>query len=149
MASKGKWSWILWWQVDAAELEKQVREHDTLKLWQSARGISVCCILLSIALTALFVALGVFDAYAAVDVVIMAVLAVFIYRGHRWAMFVAMVLWTLEKALSAWVVIESGRGGNVLLQVLWWCIYMHAFYLALRVEQQRRKPVPASSAPAQ
>jgi hypothetical protein len=89
-------------------------------------------------LTALFIALGVFDAYAAVDVIIMAVLAVFIYWGHRWAMFVAMVLWTLEKALSAWVVIETGRGGNVLLQVLWWCVYMHAFYLAVRVEQQRR-----------
>jgi hypothetical protein len=28
---------------------------------------------------------------------------------------------------------------NIILPVIWWTIYMHAFYLAYRVEKNRRR----------
>ena len=136
------WDWLLWWRVDPGALERQVLEYHTLKLWQSMRGISVLCLGLSIAMTCLFAFLSVlgFNASAFIDAALMAVWAVFIYFGHRWAMAAAMVLWTIEKVLP--IVDEFGAhqfvGTNIFTQLLWWAAYMHAFYFAFRIEQQRR-----------
>jgi hypothetical protein len=140
-ASKKKrnWSWLLWWQLDSAELNRQVNQYDTLKFWQSARGISVCCLAFSIAVTAIFVATGTFDNWVLVDAALMAALAAFIYFGHRWAMIAAMALWTFEKGVGASLVSQGVHPSTLIMQVIWWCIYMHAFFLSFRVEQERRK----------
>ena len=134
-------SWLLWWQIDQAQLEKQVAQYNTLRFFSSIRGQAVCCLLLSIALTAVFVSFGITPLSASVDAGLMAVLAVFIYFGHRWAMITAMVLWTADKGLS-FIDVLGGPGsqlGRAVIQVIWWCTYMHAFYFAVRVEQERRK----------
>jgi len=34
--------WLAWWKIEPEELQKQVAEYKSLKLYQSARGISVC-----------------------------------------------------------------------------------------------------------
>ncbi len=138
-AAKRRWSWLLWWQIDPTELDQQVDQYGSLSLFKSMRGISVCCLLFSLALTALLIATGVADRWALVDLVIFAVLAVFIYFGHRWAMAVAMTLWTVEKLVSIADGLGGGNPGTLVGQVLWWCIFMHAFYFAFRVEQERRR----------
>ena len=136
--------WLLWWRIDQDDLEYQVAQYSDISIWESMRGNSMLFLLLSAAITIVLVALGGdgTSANAYVDVVLFVILALFIYFGHRWAMIVAMVLWTLEKAL----VIVGGLGSNVVLaisQILWWAVYMHAFYFAFRIEQKRHKSSPA------
>ena len=43
--------WLLWWKIEPEELQKQIAEYDTLKFYQSARGISLLCLLFSVAIT--------------------------------------------------------------------------------------------------
>lgn len=101
-----------------------------------------------IAPTVVLVSFGITPLSASVDAGLMAVLTVFIDFGHRWATITAMVLWIADKALS-FIDVLSGPGGvavRAVIQVFWWCIYMHAFYFAFRIEQGRRKlPTAASS----
>jgi hypothetical protein len=55
-------------------------------------------------------------------------------------MIAAMVLWTADKAFSL-IDVLHGPGSpavRAVIQVVWWCVYMHAFYFAFRVEQERR-----------
>lgn len=137
-------NWFLWWQLDQDEVRKQAAEYATLKFWKSARAGAVLCLLISIAITsaaAYFGALGV-DASSYVDVGLMAFLAIFIAFGHRWAMIVAMVYWTISKILAIVGVVQSGSGAIAITQIVWWAIYMHAFYFSFRVEQLRREPIP-------
>lgn len=137
-----KANWLLWWKIDEQELTKQVTEYRTLGLFRSARGISVLCIALSVVITIAIASFGVpsFDAASVAEAAVLVVLAVFIYFGHRWAMVAAMALWTLEKLsmVALGVGAEPPNGAAIVPQLIWWCIYMHAFYLALRVEQRRR-----------
>jgi len=127
--------WLLWWRIDPDELARQVREYKTLKLWQSMRGISLLCLTLSAAITAVFALLNSIDASSFVDVGLMLAFGIGIFLGHRWAMIAAMLLWTFEKVFG---LISSGGGGAV-MQIIWWAAYMHAFFFAFRVEQTRRK----------
>jgi hypothetical protein len=134
------WDWILWWQVDPVDLDEQVRLYGELGIRQSMRGISVLCLLFSMAMTTLFIVLAAnrLDAFSFVDVAIMGALALFIYLGHRWAMIGAMAVWTLEK-----VVTIASQPITAPIQLLWWALFMHAFYFAFRVEQRRRMPARA------
>jgi len=141
---KSAWGWILWWQIDEAELNTQVEQYRTLKPWRSMRGVSALCLVFSMGVTVVLIgmhALGT-DNLSFVDVGLMGVLGVFIYLGHRWAMLAAMLLWTAEKL----AILASGPGPSAVSQVVWWAIYMHAFYFAFRIEQRRRKLGPVNVA---
>ena len=142
---KSSWSWLLWWQIDPAGLNEQVEKYGSLTLFKSARGQSVLCLAFSAVLTAIVVVTAViptFDSYVYLDAALFAILAAFIYFGHRWAMLAAMVLWTFEKGVAVVTPITIG-GRSVapifLTQFIWWAVYMHAFYFAFRVEQEKRK----------
>jgi hypothetical protein len=59
-------------------------------------------------------------------------------------MVFAMIFWTYEKADQLYDIISQdytmGKSTtNIILPVIWWTIYMHAFYLAYRVEKNRRR----------
>ena len=136
------WVWLAWWRIDPAQLDIQVSQYESLGFIKSMRGISVLLLAFSATVTlilASFSALGI-DSSAFIDVGLMAVLAVFIYLGHRWAILCAMVLWTAEKVLTAVDGLGTAHvsGGLVIGQFLWWCTYMHAFYFTFRIERERR-----------
>jgi hypothetical protein len=134
-------NWFLWWKTDPEELARQAAEYHSLTLFKTARGVALGCILFSMAVTGLLVFFGIVGWDALIDLVIWIVLALFIYLGHRWAMIAAMVFWTLEKILG----IVDGPPASIVMQLIWWCVFMHAFYVAFRVEQERRK-APAAAA---
>lgn len=145
------WSWLLWWQIDQEELNAQVLNYKDLGIFKSARGQSALCLLLSIAITSAFVLFKAASVDAVGDAALMAILALFIYLGHRWAMISAMVLWTLEKGLYFAVylnAVSNGTNGGAtgVMQIFWWCLYMHAFYFAFRIEQLRKQRTPAAAA---
>lgn len=126
-------NWILWWQTDPAEIDEQARLYDTIGFWNSWRGWAVLCLAFSALVTLLMVAVRAASLDSLVDVAIMAVLGLFIYLGHRWAMIGAMIVWTIEKvfiiAMNPYMVVTS---------LIWWALFMHVFYSAFRVEQRRR-----------
>lgn len=141
-----RYRWLLWWLIDPTELSHQVDEYGRLNIFKSIRGQAALCLLLSVSLTIVFVLFRMVDSSAYVDAVILAVLAIFVYLGHRWAMIGAMILWTLEKGFLLAGSFESHSTtitGHPIVQIVWWALYMHAFYFALRVEQKRRTAVPA------
>jgi hypothetical protein len=147
---KSRWrrelGWLVWWYIDPVELYKQASQYDTIPFMRSARGMAVLCLLFScvVGLILAYLKLIALDELA-FDCAVFVVLAIFIYRGHRWAILAAMGLWTYEQGLAVYNAVVGGVvvGGvrvhlNPVMQIIWWCIYMHCFYLAFRVEQQRR-----------
>ena len=132
-------SFFLWWRVDPMEVEKQVIDYRTLRPWQSARGISLLLCLFTVAVTLLFGRLfGVSFGSAVIESAIWIVLGLLIYRGHGWACVVAMILWTLDKGTVMIAQGSAGRTANPVIQIIWWLIYMNAFFLAFKVERARR-----------
>jgi hypothetical protein len=138
---------LAWWKTDPAELEQQLERYHTGGLFRTARGWSVLAVLLTILITA---ALGRTIGYTTADLVaegvIWTTLAIFMWRGHRWAFVAAMLLWTIEK--GAMMVMGTTAGRAPITQILWWVAYMHAFNLGFRVEQTRRRRTAEATAEA-
>jgi hypothetical protein len=133
-------NFLLWWKLDNDELQKQIEQYDTLPLSQSARGQSVICLLIAALLTTIMVIFFNFDKAGFIDVVISLILSFFIFKGYKWAIIMAMILWTLGKFLLLIDTSMTKRISiNPLLQIVWWALFMHYFYLAFKVERLRAK----------
>lgn len=137
------YSWIiLWWRIDQEALTNQVQDYKNLKFYQSARGQSVLLLILSAIINIIFIRFFHTSASTLFDISIFLVLAFFIYKGHKWAMIAAMLLWTIEKVSQLILMINSPpafSNPNLIQPILWWSIYMHAFYFAFRIERARQK----------
>jgi hypothetical protein len=133
-AAPQKSNWLLWWRISEKDLRRQVAEYHTLRVWQSMRGIGALLLAASAAVSVVLIELMTHDRLGYIDVGLFLFLGLFLYLGHRWAMIAAMVLWTLEKALQA---VSSPI--YAVTAVIWWALYMHAFYFAFRIEQRRRR----------
>ena len=133
-------NWLLWWRIDPDEVTRQVEGYRTLSIWKTARGSAALCLVFSAAISVLFVVLNRSDG-GLIDVVIMLILAALIYFGQGWACLAAMVVWSVEKAwlFVAGVSGQNPNGGQGIVQLIWWCFYMHAFLLAFRVERRRKQ----------
>ncbi len=125
-------SWLLWWQVDQDEVDKQVREYDDLDIWHAARKVSALLLIFSAVLTIALVFLFNWESSSLVDAVLMLFVAFFVYRGHKWAMVVAMIYWTFSKVYFLYSAYSSPSASqtNPIVSLIWWATYMHAFYEA-------------------
>lgn len=133
-SSSGWWSW----KLTQEDLKTQVEKYHTLKITQSHRGISALLVVGSVALSVLMALFEMLPFEFVFAVLIYLPIAFFIYKGHRWAMVLMMVLWTLEKAYQLYQIGEGGTG-NAILPIIWWFIFMGELYRAYRVETARRK----------
>jgi hypothetical protein len=127
-------NWFLWWRVSVEEIEAQVRGYHMLSIWQSARGLAMLLFFATALVISALVLAAVWPALSYVDAGILAILAVLVHQGYRWAIVAAMVVWTLEKAVA---ITWSGMALNPLVAVLWWAVTMHVLWLAWRTEQVR------------
>ena len=125
---------LLWWKISKDELENQITNYDSLNIWNSSRKISFLLLLFSCILTLVLVLFEQLDTSAYCDVILFLLFGVFVFLGHRWAIVFSMLLWTFEKGS----LLLSGKQSPI-IQIIWWCIYMKPFYLALCVEYERRK----------
>jgi hypothetical protein len=134
------WDPILWWRVKPEILEEQVENYNTFKITESARGVSFLLFIFSSILTLAFSVMGAVSSTGSYEVVLFLIFGFFMYKGQRWAIVISMILWTIEKACWGYDVLTQGSNNAVqfFLQIAWWCVYMHAFYVALRVENLRR-----------
>jgi predicted membrane protein len=131
---------LLWWRIDKDELRKQIDKYDSLSLSQSARGQSIICLMICVLLTTILIIFFGYDKMNFIDIIIFLILSFFIFRGHRWAIIIAMILWTIEKSLLLVDISMAKKTPiNPILQIMWWALFMHYFYLAFRVERSRVK----------
>ena len=140
-SKKVRYHWLLWWRIEPEELQRQVTEYDSLGI-TSARGVSALLLMLAVAANIIFVCVGYMNPWALLDAMVFFGLAAFVYRGHRWAMLCAMVVWTLENGGRLY---KNPTLQVTIASVIWWTGYMQAFYMAYRVEKQRlAAPVPVA-----
>jgi len=142
------WGMLLWWKINPEEIDRQVEDYNTLKITQSARGLSFLLCVFSLLVTPIILfttntrAINTYYITGVViaDIVFL-VIAFLIYKGQRWAIIIMMIWWTFEKFSAAYdqIAIQSPQGVQALIQIIWWSFYMHAFYVALKVENLRRK----------
>ncbi len=144
------WPWLLWWRLDQNELDKQIAEYQSLKITQSARGQSFLFIIFSGLVTTILILFFNSSSANFVGVFISLLLGYFIYRGQKWAMITAMIYWSFNQLIQVYKGIESyvinsgdpnltSISSTILIHLLWWAIYMHAFYLAFTAERLRKQ----------
>ena len=126
---------FMWWKITNEELSEQVEGYDKLGFFKTARKVASALLLLSAALTFMLMAFGKISVDSYLDIALFLGLAIFDYRGEKWALIASMILWTLEKLYSA-----SQAPALAVVHIIWWCFYMRAFYLAYKVEKKRAGP---------
>jgi hypothetical protein len=75
--------WLLWWQIDAAELARQVAGYSELRFAQSARGIALICGLVAAAEAERFSVATVLGSVAYIGAALWVGLGVLTYLGQR------------------------------------------------------------------
>ncbi len=139
---KSGFHWLAWWQIDPEELVKQIDGYNTLKFYQTARGMSVLCFLFTLIITGgmiYFSQNSEIDNFI-IDMILIAILMFFMGIGQRWAMIASMIYWTFTKGFLILNPDQFDAGAHSIpfVQIIWWTIYMHVFWLAFRVEQGRK-----------
>ena len=129
---KSRGNFLIWWRIDPDKLSEQVDQYNSLKIYQSARGISFLWFVLSIIVTVIMIFTNVATKNALVDIILFLMLGIFMYKGHRWAMIAAMILWTIEKLMAL-----VAAPVYFIVQFVWWGMYMRSFYFAYMIEKQR------------
>lgn len=130
-------------KISQETLKKQIEGYDSLGIFHSARKISSLLLLLSATITILLIVFLGVDVTAYLDVAILIILAIFVYNGYKWAIVAAMILWTYEKGYQIFETLyNSGSGTNVIVPIIWWIVFMREFWLAYRVEVERKRQLP-------
>src|ERR1041385_7282033 len=105
--SKNSWSW----KIDPKELQTQVENYNTLKITESYRGIASLLILFSVSITILLSFFNLVDINSVIAaLVIYLPIAFFVFKGHKWAIYLILVLWTLEKGFQLYQISLNGTG---------------------------------------
>ena len=138
------------WKMSPQELEFQVANYRTLSFSKSARGIVIqimgIIIILSLVLASVISSImpGFFSMTGTIiESIVYAVLLIFVYMGHRWAMVTVLVLWTLDKASTAYL--QLSHNGNAFMSILFWLIIAPYIIKAIKVENARRKAGTSSN----
>lgn len=124
---------------DEEELEIQVENYNNLGITKSNKGQATLFLGVVIVLS---IALGIFDVTPMSDVlyslIIYIPLMFFIYKGHRWAMYLGIVLWTLEKGYQLFYSSNVKMSGIIVIFSFWlWLVTI--LYSAIQVENERKK----------
>lgn len=136
--------WVFWWRTDHDQLARQVAEYDTLGVTASARGISFLMLIFSAFVTVVMVELLELPRWPYIEAASLLTLGYLMYKGHRWAILTTMVLWSIDKLSQIFVPSLAGAQANAIVPLLWWAIYMHAFYLTWQVEERKRSATQPS-----
>ena len=137
---KGFWGSLFDWRIDPEELPRQIIEYRTLRWTESYRKIAGALWLLTLLVTS---TIGQWLTKLTVEEVmtgdtLYAALAIFCFRGHRWAFLVSMILWTFEKVYNVTTADYGAPVFRLFWAILWWALYLGVFWKAFDVERKRR-----------
>jgi len=127
------------WKMEEKELQNQIENYDTLGFFRSARKVATALMIFSAIITLIFAMVGWFSFEIWIDVVLILILAFFVYKGKGWAMIIIMIYWTFSKGLQLVnsFSTENFSGGNIIMPVIWWALFMGVFWQAYQVEKAR------------
>ncbi len=132
------WVSLFKWKLDEKELKNQIENYNTLGFFKALKKISAGLIMLAVILNIIFITAGYLDADAWVDTLIWIILAIFVYRGRRWAIIITIILWTFEKGYQFYGITQGGSG-NIVVLIIWWAAYTDIFWKTYQVEKERKK----------
>jgi len=74
-----------------------------------------------------------------IDIILILILAFFVYKGQRWAMIATMIYWTFSRGfqLVSGFSVGDFSAGNIIMPIIWWAIFMGVFWQAYQVERAR------------
>ncbi len=90
-------------------------------------------------LTVVLAKFGVISYDSVYSAIIYVPLAYFIYKGHRWALVLVMLLWTFEKGWQVYDAVNNST--SVIVPIIWWSIFMNYFFNALKIEIAKKKQI--------
>jgi hypothetical protein len=122
------------WKIDKNDFRNQIKNYNFLKITKSYRGQTVLIFTILIILS---IILGVFNIVnlqdALLALIIYIPLLIFVYKGHRWAILLLMLLFTFS---SFGQFLVNGKVNFIL-----WIAIMFYLYKTLKNENERkRKP---------
>lgn len=129
---KVRGNFLVFWKINPDKLNQQVEQYNSLKIYRSARGISSLWLVFSAVVSALLIIGHKIPVNSVADVALFLIFGIFIYLGHRWAMIGGMIFWTIEKLYAVMTM-----PAYFVMQLVWWGLYLHYFYYAYKVEQQK------------
>ena len=134
---KGLFTDLFKWNISGKELQNQIENYDTLGFFSSSRKIATALMIFSAIITLIFAMVGWFPSEIWIDIVLILILASFVYKGQKWAMIVTMIYWTFSKGfqLVSGFSVENFSAGNIIMPILWWAIFMGVFWQAYQVER--------------
>lgn len=124
------------WRISKEELKNQVDNYDTLG-FGSVRRVSVILIVASIIMSLVFVVVGWTSPSVLIDILLWIILAIFVNKGSRWAIIITMIYWTISK--GAQIVSGEFNSAKIIFSVIFWGIFMSAFWQTYQVERARKK----------
>jgi len=134
-------------KVDQVEMSKQIQEYSTLKLFQSYRKRAGIMLLIPLALVIVLTINGQYDLVKlAINSIMWTTLIVFVSLGHRWAMLLGIIIFSLN---SGFIIINDTlkkvtdetyqRNWVVLtIAILAWFFFVRLLYRAYLVEKHRK-----------
>ena len=126
---------------DKKWLKNQVENYDILGIFGSIRKVCALLMIVSIIITLIFLGLSIdrppFMSW--LEVIVMSLLTIFVYKGKKWAIITAMILWTLGKGYQLVGMFSSyaENSSGIFLVIFWWIVWMVMFKNAYRVEKAR------------
>jgi ABC-type amino acid transport system permease subunit len=121
------------WKMKEEELKNQIENYHTLGFTRSVRKIASALLVLSIIITLILGLLKEIPLEESwLDIFLLGILALFVYKGKKIAIILAMIYWTISKVYQLIIFPQ-----NVIPVIIWWLVYMSVFYQAYQVEKAR------------
>lgn len=127
---------FMWWKIDQGDIENEVQNYSKPNKF-SFRKIAGYLILVSLLFTVIFVLFGGIPSTNLIYIVIYLPLAILVMRGSKFFILLAMVLITLDRFASIFIIGDYSVSA-IGLRLLWWAFQMRFLYLAYRVEKLRK-----------
>ncbi|MFA4998604.1 MAG: zinc ribbon domain-containing protein [Candidatus Paceibacterota bacterium] len=126
---------LLKWKLNEEELKNQVDNYNTLGFTKSVRKVATVLLILSVVITLIIGLLEIIPLGETwLDIILLAVLAIFVYKGNKVAIILAMAYWTFAKGYQ---IVSNPQ--QALWAIIWWAAYMGIFFQAYQVEKARHK----------
>ena len=139
---------FIWWKIDPIQLEKQVSEYASLKIYKSYRGIAALLIASRILLSELvlliqwvpnnnFIISFLRRGFGLGGLLFYLLFSFLIFKGKKWAILVMMIIETVNSGFALFY--SSSVGGGFWLMILfWWALFMKFLFAAYKVERLRK-----------
>lgn len=138
---------LMWWKINSNTLENQIQQYKSLKIYESYKGIAAMLIGGRILLSELvlliqwvpdnnFIISFLRRDFGLVGLFFYLFLAIFVFKGKKWALLIMMVIETINSGFSLFRS-SSLEGSFWLMIIFWWSIFMKMLYTSYRVEVER------------